>query len=87
MGAISVMTNCGLLCLSPRLRKMAPELTGTEWVLLFVSLEHGLLAIRHFLNEVIPDHPEWVRIALNKIAFQSRQALKNEVPSLWSNYA
>lgn len=79
LGAMSIMTNCGLLCMSPQLRRLAPSLTSVEWVLLFVVLEHVLLAVRHFLNLVIPDRPEWVRVALAKINYQSKQALKNEV--------
>jgi anoctamin-10 len=50
-----------------------------EWVLLFVVLEHVLLGIRHILHLVIPDRPEWVRVALARINHQSKQALKNEV--------
>lgn len=72
------MTNCGLMCISPQLRNLAPEMGGTEWVLLFVFLEHVLLLVRHVLNETISEKPEWVRIALAKINYQSKQALKNE---------
>jgi anoctamin-10 len=79
IGAMSIMTNCGLLCMSPQLRRLAPSLTSVEWVLLFVVLEHMLLAIRHVLHLVIPDRPEWVRVALARINHQSKQALKNEV--------
>ncbi|GFG34765.1 hypothetical protein Cfor_04644 [Coptotermes formosanus] len=79
VGAMSIMTNCGLLCMSPQLRRLAPSLTSVEWVLLFVILEHMLLGIRHILHLVIPDRPEWVRVALARINHQSKQALKNEV--------
>ncbi|PNF39603.1 Anoctamin-10 [Cryptotermes secundus] len=78
VGAMSIMTNCGLLCMSPQLRRLAPSLTSVEWVLLFVVLEHMLLGIRHILHLVIPDRPEWVRVALARINHQSKQALKNE---------
>lgn len=79
VGAMSIMTNCGLLCMSPQLRRLAPSLTSVEWLLLFVVLEHVLLAIRHVLHLVIPDRPEWVRVAVARINHQSKQALKNEV--------
>jgi anoctamin-10 len=79
VGAMSIMTNCGLLCMSPQLRSLAPSLTSVEWVLLFVFLEHMLLAIRHVLHLVITDRPEWVRVALARINHQSQQALKNKV--------
>lgn len=78
VGAMSIMTNCGLMCISPQLRNLAPETGSVEWVLFFVFLEHVLLVVRHVLNESISEKPEWVRIALAKINYQSKQALKNE---------
>nr|CAD7571941.1 unnamed protein product [Timema californicum] len=79
LGALSIVTNCGLLCMSPQLRGLAPDLSNVEWVLLVVCLEHVLLAVRHVLHEAIPDVPGWVRLALAKIDYQSKQALKHEV--------
>lgn len=87
--ALSVMTNCALLCLSSTIRNLAPNMSPTEWVLLFVGLEHVLLGIRQVLHYAIPDKPEWVRIALAKLNYQSKQALRkqrlqrrrNKVPS------
>ncbi|XP_021939125.1 anoctamin-10 isoform X2 [Zootermopsis nevadensis] len=78
VGAMSIMTNCSLLCMSPQLRRLAPTMTSVEWVLVFVVLEHMLLGIRHFLHLVIPDRPEWVRVALARINHLSKRALKNE---------
>nr|CAD7256531.1 unnamed protein product [Timema shepardi] len=78
LGALSIVTNCGLLCMSPQLRGLAPDLSNVEWVLLVVCLEHVLLAVRHVLHEAIPDVPGWVRLALAKIDYQSKQALKHE---------
>ncbi|XP_067003378.1 anoctamin-10 isoform X2 [Anabrus simplex] len=78
IGAMSVMTNCGLMCINPQLRQQRPDVGAVEWVLFFVFLEHLLLVIRHILHKVIPDKPEWVRIALAKNNYQSKQALKNE---------
>ena len=79
VGAMSIMTNCGLLCLSPQIRGLAPELSSVEWVLLFVFLEHLLLGMRYLIHIVIPDKPEWVRVALARMNHLSKQALKNEV--------
>jgi len=74
--ALAVMTNCGLLCLSPDLRSVAPDLDPTKWILIFVLLEHLLLGLRQVLHYAIPDKPEWVRMALAKRNYQSKQALK-----------
>nr|CAD7196998.1 unnamed protein product [Timema douglasi] len=84
LGALSIVTNCGLLCMSPQLRGLAPDLSNVEWVLLVVCLEHVLLAVRHVLHEAIPDVPGWVRLALAKIDYQSKQALKHEVSFVYS---
>lgn len=80
VGAMSIMTNCGLLCLNPHLRQHAPDDMGEiEWVLLFVLLEHVLIGVRYLLHIAIPEKPEWVRVALAKKNYESRQALKFEV--------
>ncbi|KAL0274144.1 UNVERIFIED_CONTAM: hypothetical protein PYX00_006638 [Menopon gallinae] len=78
VGAMSIMTNCGLMCISPQLRSLAPEMGAVEWILIFVFVEHVLLVIRQLLHDAISEKPEWVRIALAKINYQSKQALKNE---------
>ncbi|XP_063918070.1 anoctamin-10 isoform X2 [Zophobas morio] len=78
IGAMSIMTNCGLLCLSPELKRSAPEMGQVEWVLLFVLLEHALLGIRYLMHITISDKPEWVRVALARRNYESKQALKFE---------
>jgi anoctamin-10 len=78
MGGIAVMTNCALLSLSPNLRAYAPNMSPAEWLLLFVIIEHVLLAFLFALRQLIPDIPANVKIALAKLEYQSRQALKNE---------
>ncbi|XP_044267516.1 anoctamin-10 isoform X1 [Tribolium madens] len=78
IGAMSIMTNCGLLCLTPELKRSAPEVGPVEWVLFFVFLEHVLLGIRYLLHITISDKPEWVRVALAKKNYESKQALKFE---------
>lgn len=79
LGALSIMTNCGLLCLSPRLKKTFPDVAPVEWVMFFVLLEHLLLGVRYLLHIAIADKSEWVRVALAKRNYESKQALKFEV--------
>jgi anoctamin-10 len=79
MGAVAIMTNCGLLCLSPELRELAPTLRPSEWLLLFVVIEHCLLGLTLALRQLIPDVPYGVKMAMARLEYQSRQALKNEV--------
>lgn len=79
LGVLSIMTNCALLCLSPQLRAIQPpQWTLIEWVLLFVVLEHSLLLLRYLINIAIGDKPEWVRKALAKKNYESKQAIKFE---------
>ncbi|XP_026479830.1 anoctamin-10-like [Ctenocephalides felis] len=80
LGAISIVTNCGLLCISPQMARIRTGLnmSPVEWLLFFVGLEHCLLGIKHILHRAIPDKPEWVRVALAKRQYESQRALKNE---------
>ncbi|XP_049822312.1 anoctamin-10 isoform X2 [Aethina tumida] len=78
LSVLSIMTNCGLLYLSPQMRKQAPDLSEVEWFLLFVFLEHLLLGVRYLLHITISDKPEWVRVALAKKNYESKQAVKFE---------
>lgn len=45
----------------------------------FIVGEHLLLAIAWAINRAVPEKPWWVRVALAKADFESRQALKREV--------
>ncbi|XP_042868848.1 anoctamin-10-like [Penaeus japonicus] len=78
LGAVAVITNCALLCLSPRVRPLAPSASPVEWVLIFVLLEHVILCVKMALMWLVPDEPLWVRQALEKISYQSKLALRNE---------
>ncbi|XP_069157510.1 anoctamin-10 isoform X2 [Procambarus clarkii] len=78
LGCVAVVTNCALLCLSPRVRPLAPTTSPVEWVLLFVLLEHVTLGAKAALMWLVPNQPLWVRQALEKINYQSKLALKNE---------
>lgn len=72
---ISIITNCGLLYL--QLESTRPR---DEILMEFVVVEHLLLVIAWALNRGIPDRPWWVRVALAKADYESRQAVKREVP-------
>lgn len=77
MIVISIITNCGLLYL--QLESSRPR----DIILMeFVVVEHLLLVIAWALNRAIPDRPWWVRVALAKADYDSRQAVKREVPQI-----
>lgn len=77
MVVVSIITNCGLLYLQPEIRD-SPR-PKEQIVLEFVIVEHLLLAVAWALNKGIPDRPWWVRVALAKADYESRQAVKREV--------
>jgi len=54
-------------------------MSSAEWLLLFVIIEHFLIALKLGLAQLIPDIPAWVKVSLACLEFRSRQALKNEV--------
>lgn len=60
-------------------RYFTPNSTIQEILMVFVIVEHILLAIAWALNTAIPDKPWWIRVALAKADYESRQAVKREV--------
>uniref|UniRef100_A0A8D8RF30 Anoctamin n=1 Tax=Cacopsylla melanoneura TaxID=428564 RepID=A0A8D8RF30_9HEMI len=74
--AISVMTNCALLFMIPELRSLVSHWSNSEVLFMFVVFEHILLLLRYVLVYCISDKPQWVRVALAKQNYQSRQAMK-----------
>lgn len=48
-------------------------------VIIIVALEHFLLLLAWIIHKGIPDRPSWVRIALARNDYESKQALKREV--------
>ncbi|XP_044750603.1 anoctamin-10 isoform X2 [Coccinella septempunctata] len=78
LGGLSIVTNCGILYLTPSIREKGSNFSQTEWLFLFIVLEHILLGVRYVLHISIGDKPEWVRVALAKQNYESRQALKHE---------
>ncbi|KXJ79796.1 hypothetical protein RP20_CCG027517 [Aedes albopictus] len=79
LAIISIMTNCGILYLSPQMRELATNVSSEAYAISFLVIEHVLLGLTWFIYKAIPDTPLWVRVALAKADYESRQALKREV--------
>ena len=79
MGLLAIMTNCALLSLSTSLREKGSFLTEKQWTIIFIVIEHILIGITFGLQSVIPNVPYSVKIALARMNYESRQALKHEV--------
>nr|XP_029727408.1 anoctamin-10 isoform X2 [Aedes albopictus]XP_029727409.1 anoctamin-10 isoform X2 [Aedes albopictus]XP_029727410.1 anoctamin-10 isoform X2 [Aedes albopictus]XP_029727411.1 anoctamin-10 isoform X2 [Aedes albopictus]XP_029727412.1 anoctamin-10 isoform X2 [Aedes albopictus]XP_029727413.1 anoctamin-10 isoform X2 [Aedes albopictus] len=78
LAIISIMTNCGILYLSPQMRELATNVSSEAYAISFLVIEHVLLGLTWFIYKAIPDTPLWVRVALAKADYESRQALKRE---------
>ncbi|XP_030643324.1 anoctamin-10 [Chanos chanos] len=80
LGFISVMSNCWLLLLSPRVKEFTLEAgLSTRNVLLFaIMVEHVLIVVKLILAFMIPDEPEWVKIDREKIEYHSLKALNQQ---------
>lgn len=78
LGGLSILTNCGVLYLSPDIRKRLPHLSDVELLVMFMCLEQILLGVRYLIHIVISDKPESVRVALARKSYESKQALKFE---------
>uniref|UniRef100_A0A8C4Z0U7 Anoctamin n=1 Tax=Gadus morhua TaxID=8049 RepID=A0A8C4Z0U7_GADMO len=78
---VSVISNCWLLLLSPRLQELGQEsgVTGTNVVLVAVLMEHLLIMIKMVLAKLIPDEPDWIRVKREQNEFISMQALGQQV--------
>ncbi|KAF0040943.1 hypothetical protein F2P81_006841 [Scophthalmus maximus] len=77
---VSVVSNCWLLLLSPRLQELCREggLSGTNILLLAVLVEHVLILVKVILSVLIPDEPDWIRKKREHIEFTSMEALKQQ---------
>lgn len=60
---------------------LAPNASRHDILMAFIVGEHLLLAIAWAINWAVPEKPWWMRVALAKADFESRQALKREVVS------
>ncbi|XP_069385039.1 anoctamin-10 isoform X2 [Paralichthys olivaceus] len=77
---VSVVSNCWLLLLSPRLQQLCQEggLSSTNILLLAVLVEHLLILVKLILAVLIPDEPDWIRKKREHIDFTSMEALKQQ---------
>uniref|UniRef100_A0A8C8HXL1 Anoctamin n=1 Tax=Oncorhynchus tshawytscha TaxID=74940 RepID=A0A8C8HXL1_ONCTS len=81
LGFVSVMSNCWLLLLSPRVQEFCLEggISGKNILLVAILVEHVLILVKMILAFMIPDEPDWVRIKREQIEFNSMQALGKQV--------
>ncbi|XP_050955026.1 anoctamin-10 [Labeo rohita] len=77
---ISVMSNCWLLLLSPRVKEFTQDagLSSSKVLVIVVIVEHVLIMVKMILAFMIPDEPDWVRIKREQIEYHSMQALKKQ---------
>ncbi|XP_028264084.1 anoctamin-10 [Parambassis ranga] len=77
---VSVVSNCWLLLLSPRLQQLCQEggLSGTNMLLLAVLVEHMLIIIKFIMAVLIPDEPDWIRKKKEQIEYNSMLALRQQ---------
>ncbi|KAK6174389.1 hypothetical protein SNE40_017675 [Patella caerulea] len=79
IGLISVITNTALIGMDPTVQKLLPsDMSAVNIVLIFVIVEHVVLAIKGAVAYFIPDMPKWVQIELAREDYQSKQALQKE---------
>ncbi|XP_026057943.1 anoctamin-10-like [Carassius auratus] len=77
---ISVISNCWLLLLSPRVKELTEDagLSSSKVLVIAIIVEHALIIMKMILAFMIPDEPDWVRIKREQIEYQSMQALKKQ---------
>lgn len=79
ISVMAVITNCALIGMNPEIKKLLPtDITPVNTLLIFVCVEHIILAIKFAVAYFIPDTPNWVQIELAKVAYKSKQALHKE---------
>ncbi|XP_067906029.1 anoctamin-10 [Heterodontus francisci] len=81
IGFLSVITNCLLISISPQVEEYCAEnnITSKDALIWTVGVEHALLAIKIILAFVIPDIPQWVKLRIDRVEYQSLQALKHKL--------
>ncbi|XP_071174438.1 anoctamin-10-like isoform X2 [Mytilus edulis] len=79
ISVMAVITNCALIGMNPEVKKLLPtDITPVNTVLIFVLVEHIILAVKFAVAYFIPDTPKWVQVELARVAFKSKQALHKE---------
>ncbi|XP_051884146.1 anoctamin-10 isoform X2 [Pristis pectinata] len=81
IGFLSVITNCLLISISPQVKEYCAEnnVTSNSVLIWAIGVEHALLAIKIILAFVIPDIPQWVKLKIDRVEYQSLQALKHKL--------
>ncbi|KAJ8247450.1 hypothetical protein GJAV_G00246520 [Gymnothorax javanicus] len=80
LGFVSVISNCWLLLLSPRVKQFYLEggFSSRNALLFAILIEHILILIKMILSFAIPDEPDWIRKKRDAIEFRSLQALNQQ---------
>uniref|UniRef100_A0A3B4EGA6 Anoctamin n=1 Tax=Pygocentrus nattereri TaxID=42514 RepID=A0A3B4EGA6_PYGNA len=78
LGFVSVVSNCWLLLLAPRVQALTDDagLSPATVVICAVMVEHVLILLKLILAFMIPDEPDWVRIKREQIEYCSMKASK-----------
>ncbi|XP_048461960.1 anoctamin-10-like [Rhincodon typus] len=81
IGFLSVITNCFLISISPQVEEYCAEnnITSKNALIWTVGIEHALLTIKIILAFIIPDVPQWVKLKIERVEYQSLQALKHKL--------
>ncbi|KAK3536185.1 hypothetical protein QTP70_034976 [Hemibagrus guttatus] len=77
---LSVMSNCWLLFLAPRIKVFTQDagLSPSLVLVFFILVEHILIIMKMILAFIIPDEPDWVRIKMQQIEYCTMLALKEQ---------
>ncbi|XP_072519154.1 anoctamin-10 [Salminus brasiliensis] len=80
LGFVSVVSNCWLLLLAPRVKAFTLDAgLNTATVLVYAILvEHALIIVKLILAFMIPDEPDWVRIKREQIEYRSMKAVSQQ---------
>eukprot|EP00794_Sanderia_malayensis_P019137 gene19137-21054_t len=76
MSIVAVMTNCALIAMSKSTQKSLSNLSTIDYVLLFVVIEHVIIAVKFFVGYIIPDVPGWITKKIAKIDYEKAKLLK-----------
>ncbi|XP_060072109.1 anoctamin-8-like isoform X2 [Ylistrum balloti] len=76
MGFIAVIVNCALIGISGQVTRMVPSSSVVSIIIIIVTLEHIILALKFLIAYAIPDIPEAIATKKAKLEFLRRQALK-----------
>ncbi|GCC29300.1 hypothetical protein chiPu_0007739 [Chiloscyllium punctatum] len=72
---LAIITNCGLISLSPEFRQLFSDLPDLHYFLLAVAIEHGFLGMQKFVRLAIPEVPSDIANKLERIEQECRRAI------------